>query len=905
MSTADGISDTSPYNVGDGRLNVERAALGTVQATGSRFFGLLTWPNTDVDPITRSVTYTNSGKTEAKLKLTLVMRDASGATAPKGAFTLPAMVTVPAHGSRTIKITATPNKVSAGTRYAGAVVATRGGATAARTGLAMDKEAEKYNLTLTATGRDGKPAQTWIAIHASADGFTDPYFVDGERTLRLPAGTYSAMTFMEVHDAADEQGIALVGNPEVKLDQDRVVELDATQAVPVTATVGKANAEATYRQMEYYVSAGGGYTEALAMPVVVDNMYAQPTAQVTEGTFDFSARWRLRTPLMRVVAGQEALDVIQLYGSPWLDGKASQGAVYVGAGSEADYTGVDATGKVAVITFASTTDLYTAAQTAKAHGAVFLLVVNDADGELAWYASGPNGETAPVPVATISGLQGAGLIQRLGHGDLTITTSGGMDTPWTYDLVDAHEGSIPADLSYQPDASELAKITTKYYGRKPQLGGEFRYAFRPQDPYGMGQAQYINFPATRTEYVSTQPGTTWYQGVQTIDGNWDLRGDKETYTAGQNLVEKWFTPVVYPRLGPGYWGPVRQYDSMQLNLPSYGDAGRNHTGSMGDSDGTSSQVIDIYQGDTLIKHSEGWQATYVGGLSPDKLLYRATSDISRSAADWTTSTRLHSEYTFWSEHDDGIVAGACCRSSRSASTCTPTCAATPRPEPRTPSASPPGSCPTSSTVVTSPAASCRCRTTEARPGRRCTSPGAWATGRPPSPTPTTPRSGCRSRPPHGTTRGTAPARRSSGRTACADRPLIRGGRPSFAGRVGPLTQLRRQVTARSSWARRSWSLRAGCPAWSARGTATVSSDASGAVGAVSLLVWRTRLLRAADFFAATLVSTFAFTSVAFSDTFSVASLAASLAVAAAVLAAGRCPRGGRRGRAVRAGTRAT
>jgi len=29
--------------------------------------------------------------------------------------------------------------------------------------------------------------------------------------------------------------------------------------------------------------------------------------------------------------------------SPWLDGKASQGAVYVGAGSEADYTGVDAT----------------------------------------------------------------------------------------------------------------------------------------------------------------------------------------------------------------------------------------------------------------------------------------------------------------------------------------------------------------------------------------------------------------------------------------------------------------------------------------------------------------------------------------------------------------------------------
>jgi hypothetical protein len=94
---------------------------------------------------------------------------------------------------------------------------------------------------------------------------------------------------------------------------------------------------------------------------------------------------------------------------------------------------------------------------------------------------------------------------------------------------------------------------------------------------------------------------------------------------------------------------------MQLNLPSYGDAGLNHTGSMGDSDGTSSQVIDVYRGDTLIKHSAGWQATYVPNLSPDKLLYRATSDITRSAAEWATSTRIHSEYTFWSEHNDGTI----------------------------------------------------------------------------------------------------------------------------------------------------------------------------------------------------------------------------------------------------------
>ncbi len=110
------------------------------------------------------------------------------------------------------------------------------------------------------------------------------------------------------------------------MDQDREVDLDASEANPVTASVGKVT-EASYRQMEYYVSGGGGYTEALIMPVVVDTMYAQPTAQVTDGTFDFSARWRLRTPSMRVVAGKEVLDTIQQYGSPWLDGRSSAGSV--------------------------------------------------------------------------------------------------------------------------------------------------------------------------------------------------------------------------------------------------------------------------------------------------------------------------------------------------------------------------------------------------------------------------------------------------------------------------------------------------------------------------------------------------------------------------------------------------
>lgn len=651
MSSADGISDPSPYDVGTGRLDVARAALGTIHASGSRFFGLLEWPNANIDPITRTITYTNTGAKKATLKLSATMRDQNGQEAPAGVFAVPARVVVPAHGTRVVKVTAAPNQVDPGTRYAGVVVATLGRQPVARTSLAMDKESERYTLTLTATDRHGQPASMYATVRTAEDGFTEPVLVDGQTTLRLDAGRYNVMGWQEVSDAADSQGLALVGSPEVDLTQDREVDLDASKAAPVTSSIAGKRTATSFMSMEYTLTSGGGYDEAVIMPAVIDTMYAQPTGQSVDG-FEFNARWRLRSTWMRVTAGKQDLDTLQANGSPWLNGSSTQDAVYVGTGTEAGYDGVDASGKVAVMSWDGSADLYTAAQVAQRHHAVFLLVVNNLDGERQWYASGPNGEDSPIPVATVSGLQGTELVSKLTGGTVSVTTQGTMDTPWTYDLVEVHQGSIPADLSYRPTSSELAQIPTAYYGRKPHLGGEFRFHFRPGVQYGLGFLQYMNFPATRTEWVSTQPGNQWYQGVTTIDGQWDLRGDRVAYDAGKQPTESWMKPVVYPRLGTGYWGPVRQYDFIQLNLPSFGDAGPGHTGGMDTQ--LTDQRISVYQGDTLLKSSEGWQSIGVE-LSPDKLMYRATSDVSRSARDWATSTRIHSEYEFWSEHNDGMT----------------------------------------------------------------------------------------------------------------------------------------------------------------------------------------------------------------------------------------------------------
>ncbi len=209
MSTADGVSDPSPYDAGTGRLGRRegRARDHPGGPAPCTFRDAQPAEYADIDPITRSITYTNSGAKPATLKVSVSMRDQNGTAAPPGVFALSAKeLTVPAHASRTIKVTATPNRVSPGTRYAGTVVAKQSGQAVARTSLAMDKESERYTLTLKVTGRDGQPAQTWVTLHASNDGFTNPINVDGETTVRLDAGTYSAMSFMDVSDAADAPG---------------------------------------------------------------------------------------------------------------------------------------------------------------------------------------------------------------------------------------------------------------------------------------------------------------------------------------------------------------------------------------------------------------------------------------------------------------------------------------------------------------------------------------------------------------------------------------------------------------------------------------------------------------------------------------------------------------------------
>ena len=283
-------------------------------------------------------------------------------------------------------------------------------------------------------------------------------------------------------------------------------------------------------------------------------MYAAPTAWIGRSSFEFDARWRLRSPELQISLGGGVLDEIRAPGAPvFPDGTFRWKAVDAGTGSTEDLAAAGSLeGKLAIITRSADLTAYDRALAAHEAGAAALLVINDQPGEFNEGTWDPDFNDGPIPVAQISGVEGARVLAAVNGGRATATVQARFSSPFIYDLVDAHVGQIPRDLAYRPRSSDLARVDASYGAPRPQLGSEFRYDFRPWTPYGVGFLQYTAFPQQRVEWVSVQPGTSWYQATNLLDTQWEMRDIRRTYQAGRSYESHWYQPIVHPRLGEGY-----------------------------------------------------------------------------------------------------------------------------------------------------------------------------------------------------------------------------------------------------------------------------------------------------------------------------------------------------------------
>ncbi|GAA4704419.1 S8 family serine peptidase [Phytohabitans rumicis] len=623
MSSAKGL-DNSPYEVGAGRLDVAAAVTGTVTATGSVYFGAFDWPHEPGDgPVARTVRFTNDGATARTLAL-----------ATQEPFAAPAQVTVPAKGSADVTVTGDPTTVDPG-RHAGYLVATDAGTgtPVTRTALGLVKEDERYNLTIKLVDRVGKPARDRVVVNRAGDVWPGVYEVNGALTLRLPPGTYSLASYLDVPgERADSLGLALLVAPETVLGGTTEVTLDARKARRLdTAAPGRT--QDRQRRLDFSVgyADGGEYRDAYVIPLWYDDLYVLPTKKVTRSTFELATRWRKGEPPLSV----SWFDTIVQAGSSLTEGSDRRKVVYAGDG--ADYAGVNAKGKIVVVTRSDAVSPEERAAKAVEAGAKLLLVVHDAPGGLSEYV----GEQ-PIPVASVHRDAGAALVALAKTGRLTLGVTQRPATAVIYDLTRNYAGAVPdRPLQYRPSHRDLARIDARYYAVRDVDGAGFRYDMTFTPSVGFREREW--YPGTRTEWVT--PGQVWHEQHQ--QGVWMDAAHRNAYAKGSTTRLDWFAPATRPAFSRTYAVQNGRYrDFMTVNVQTWSPSGETleHGGYI--DWGEVPTNMKLYQGGKLLHENEFGADLQWAEVPAGRLPYRLVLDASRPAEQWRLSTRTHTEWDF-------------------------------------------------------------------------------------------------------------------------------------------------------------------------------------------------------------------------------------------------------------------
>ncbi|WP_372348958.1 S8 family serine peptidase [Streptomyces sp. KL116D] len=637
--------DASAYAIGSGRVSVPDAIAAKVTATGSVDLGQYTWPYEDNEPVTKTVTYSNSS--DSAVELDLAVQGGAAGLATLADSTL----TVPAHGTASTTVTADGAQAAVGTN-SGQIVASSGGTAVAHTAFGLVKEEERYTLTVHVKDRDGKPTAAdlmYQQLLPNVDPVPATVGDSGTVKLRLKPGTYYLDTFLDVRGARgkDALGIGYLSDPEVKLDGDREITLDGTKLREVGTRVSK-DTDPHQTLVQYDRKAGGADLFGMALlPIKYDSLFALPTEPVTDGSYAYRTTWREAQPHITV----DGLD--EVWGQPGstlLTGDSRLALVNAGAGAPADYAGKNVKGKAALVHVDGSLTEAQIAQAAQDAGATALFLTDDSRGRLNTLFYNEDGTDRPLQIASVTNADFDRLLAKQRRGE-RISMTGIENSSYSYDLSKGYKGAIPdKNLVFAPGAGDLATVDTTFYGDKKTEGSEYRYSVDPSFAVAGGFQERYDFPGHRTDYVSVESGQSWHESVNR--GPLEERSGLVSYKAGKRTALNWFKPVWHPYLGSGLgWGQQRRGDQMQFNTPGWGDSGPDHTG-FGDpyaDDSGMTQTTEVFA-DGVSQGRRTGSAAYVWTADPAEKPYKLVTDTALDPAVWGTGTTGHSEWNFRSAH---------------------------------------------------------------------------------------------------------------------------------------------------------------------------------------------------------------------------------------------------------------
>jgi hypothetical protein len=222
MGSAKPAAGIGVFAQGAGRVDVARAITQQLTTTpASVTFGLQEWPHEDDEVRTGTVTYRNGGSAAVTLQLAL------HADGPAGTFSLSAdTVTVPAGGQASVTLRADTRPGGATTgNFGGQLTATAPGVSV-QTPFGVIREELKYPVKVTATERDGDPAENAFTVVLRKDRYQEWVVFGASNDLRLPPGEYFAFSWV---DEETEGGFVTtqVMYPKLSVGGPATVSLDA------------------------------------------------------------------------------------------------------------------------------------------------------------------------------------------------------------------------------------------------------------------------------------------------------------------------------------------------------------------------------------------------------------------------------------------------------------------------------------------------------------------------------------------------------------------------------------------------------------------------------------------------------------------------------------------------------
>ncbi|MGW3707224.1 S8 family peptidase [Streptomyces sp. NPDC005121] len=649
VSSSKQLPKYNAFQAGSGRVDVASALSAGVFASSTAFAAHV--PADGTGAVKRPVMYTNMGDVPATLDLSV-----QAPNAPAGMFQLSTpQVVVPAHGTAEVTVTIDGSTAAGNGRWTGQVVAAdTAGKAVTHTAVSLGDVAHK--LTLVLKDAHGNPMSGVVDLLRFGDDVPQQWIVDETGTAEgyLPDDVYSVLEWKTVQGihGPHSMGMALLGDPDVVMDHDTTVTLDAAKIERIDMTTPQ-RTEATYQRLEYTRSMGGQlWRDYMETQTNYDSLWAQPTThKVTHGDFDLGARWRKEQPALAI--GTKTTEFTDAHRqqdvTPLPQGHYRFPLVAAGDGTSADYAGVDARGKAVVVRRNDTISDADQAAAAIEAGAKLLLVVNNTPGRgFRSYSKEPwTGTPARIDVTLLSTDEGEKLFGQASAHRAMLSVDSQPDSPYVYDLMRTWHNEIPNHLVVQGGPRNLARVNVTFDSPDTTLrGGEFRYdwpAYNPKWGIGMSMSEPVN--SQRVDWVSTGPGNSWGQEAYVEGLVYEIE-PRTTYKAGSTQTQEWFKPIERPYLNNNYKPPTRSGSHLVLDVPAWG--GSDHVGMSLDYQNMH-HTLTLYQGDTRLAQNSNNTEVQSDAPGAGKLPYRLVLDANRDSTVSPYSSTTHTEWDFTSQ----------------------------------------------------------------------------------------------------------------------------------------------------------------------------------------------------------------------------------------------------------------